>query len=136
MTQNIFKNLIFPSGSDNVQCAACECIRYQFSMRLSPSGSSLYVPLILTCFSHCCFCLQLFFYMLIIIKVAFGNVNVKFALPTTSACRRLYGGFSCPERLFRSVHALSVFRKEPFLKFPSFSQPAVYFHALSVILPE
>ena len=60
MTQNIFKNLFFPSGSDNVQCAACECIRYQFSMRLSPSGSSLYVPLILTCFSHCCFCLQLF----------------------------------------------------------------------------
>ena len=79
-----------------------------------------------------CNCLH----MSIIIKVVFGNVNVKFALPTISACRRLYGGFSCPERLFRSVHALSVFHKEPFLKFPSFSQPAVYFHALSVILPE
>ena len=50
---------IFPSDSDNVQCAACECIRYQFSMRLSPPGNSLYVPLILTSFSHCCYCLQL-----------------------------------------------------------------------------
>ena len=51
--------LIIKIISDNVQCAACECIRYQFSMRLSPPGSSLYVPLILTSFSHCCCCLQL-----------------------------------------------------------------------------
>lgn len=87
-------------------------------------------------FQSLLFLSAIIFYTLIIIKVAFGNVNVKFALPTISACRRLYGGFSCPERLFRSVHALSVFHKEPFLKFPSFSQPAVYFHALSVILPE
>ena len=32
---------IFPSDSDNVQCAACECIRYQFSMRLSSPGCFL-----------------------------------------------------------------------------------------------
>ena len=51
--------LIIKIISDNVQCAACECIRYQFSMRLSPPGSSLYVPLILTSFSHCCYYLQL-----------------------------------------------------------------------------
>ena len=50
---------LFLSGFDNVQCAACECIRYQFSMRLSPPGSSLYVPLILTSFSHCYYYLQL-----------------------------------------------------------------------------
>ena len=38
-----------------VQCAACECIQYQFSMRLSSPGNSLYVPPIPTCFSHRCF---------------------------------------------------------------------------------
>ena len=119
-----------------VRCKAPGCIH----------NGSLHAPLTIRQLSVCSahtylfqsllFLSAIIFYTLIIIKVAFGNVNVKFALPTISACRRLYGGFSCPERLFRSVHALSVFHKEPFLKFPSFSQPAVYFHALSVILPE
>ena len=50
-------------------------------MRLSPPGSSLYVPLILllsVIAVAVCNCLH----MSIIIKVVFGNVNVKFAFPT------------------------------------------------------